>query len=323
MKIFHAYIKKYQFQPFKRLFDDSIIDVVKTELADNISTIYAIAQIPRVSYILGSFKINKKCKAVGNINIKNKILKIAIDIPATWYSAETEVGEYLRSVFPCIDDFIQHIMWQYFRLIRQAERICPYKEVAKVDLTKSNNEDLYIDCPIAKSLANNPKEYTILPIYQIINFFDINCIDSIDLLYIGKSIKSPFKRLRKHEKWGYILANYDPNYEYLVYFFEIEENKIIKTNFKDYILIERYKNELPENSIVTICEAALINFYKPTLNKEFVQSNLRDIELIRKWLLNNGYTKLVIEVQLEGVMGRLATPHKPYKPHQCIEISLL
>ena len=322
-KLFNSYIKKYQFHPYERLFDKSIKEYVKTDFTDNESKIYAIIETPKVKYIPESFYPVGNYSFVGDVVICKKRHTIIINIAKTWFETESDLSQDLRDDFSSLDEFTSYFMGQYGNPekpnLSSSEK---YASIAQVDLKKSTENVLFISCPLAKAMNGGKDRYAELHIYQMINMFEIECLGNLEIVYIGKSISSTFERLRKHEKWGPVLANQKGEYDHLVYFLEIEDNEFSNSLVNNVRFIKRDINHLPEDPIVKICEASLINFYKPKFNEDHKHSDLANSELVSKWLTKNGYNQLVTEVELDGILGRVGSPVQPYQVRHEVNIEL-
>jgi hypothetical protein len=319
-KTFSTYIKKYQFQPYSRLFDGSIAKYIKTEFTNKEATLYAIVKAPKIRYIPESFYPVDNYSVVGNISVHGEIHEIMINIAKTWFDTDSNLSQQFQSDYNSIDDFTSSHMKKYDQNQLKCSEL--YKQLVEVDLELSDASSLLIKCPISVAGSDGNFTHATLPIYQMINQFDISCFDELEIQYIGKSTSGAFERLRKHEKWGPISAKSDSEHEYLVYFFEIDESVISKNQLNNINFIVSTNNDLPSEQISLICEASLINFYKPEFNEDHKSVDLKKSKLLGKWLIENCYTELVTEVELEGMMGRLGTPFRPYTERHEINLPL-
>ncbi|MNZ43371.1 hypothetical protein D3C78_609720 [compost metagenome] len=228
-KIFHTFLKKYQFHPFRRLFDESIRDYIKTEYTEKISTIYAITESNKASYIPETFEVGEDYCITGAVKIGDKRHTVTLNIARTWYDSESELSKNIRSKFKSRGQFTSYLMSHFISPANPSLTSSQkYKLKAEVDLEKSNNEILYIKCPLAIAMSGDEGACAELHIYQALNFCNSNCLEPLEIIYIGKSTASTFERLRKHEKWGPIMAGINHEKDYFVYFFEIDENLLIK-----------------------------------------------------------------------------------------------
>ncbi|TMO57124.1 hypothetical protein [Pseudoalteromonas phenolica] len=322
-KLFNSYIKKYQFQPYERLFDKSIKEYIKTDFTDNESKIYAIVETPKVKYIPESFYPIGNFSFVGDVVVDDIRHTIMINIAKTWFETESVLSQGLRNKFASLGDFTDYFMGLYGPPERpnlsSSEK---YSNIAQVDLQKSTENILFISCPLAKAMNGGKDCHAELHIYQMINMFEIECLGNLEIVYIGKSISSTFERLRKHEKWGPILANQKGKYDHLVYFLEIEDNELSNYLVDNVRFFKRDFNNLPEDPIVKLCEASLINFYKPKFNEDHKCSDLAKSELVTKWLTKNSYNQLVTEIELDGLLGRIGSPVQPYQVRHEVRLEL-
>ncbi|CCO60366.1 hypothetical protein VIBNI_B0559 [Vibrio nigripulchritudo] len=324
-KIFNTYIKEYMFQPNDRLFNSEKSKYIKGFQVINESSIYAIVKVPKANFIPGSFYVTKNYCAVGNIDVAGKVHEVMFNIAKYWFEGESDLSEKLHNDFGTIEKFIEAGMSRYtHKQFSNVSNQDKFMHLAEVDVEQSSIKNLYIKCPIATALNNGNKVYADIPIYQMIQKFDMECIDEVEICYIGKSTASTFSRLQKHEKWGPILSSEgdDNKYDFLAYFFVIDEAAIYRGNLGGVNLIYRDFSELPKGAITSLCEASLINYFKPEFNIEFTSSDLNNSKLFSKWLRKNGYTSVITEVELDGVLGKLSTKERPYQVRHVCDIEI-
>lgn len=322
-KKFHTFIKKYQFHPFERIFDEDIQDVIKTTFTEKESTIYAIVETDKISFLPETFKSIGNYSIQGSMTIGGKLEHVVFNIAKTWYDSDSQMSRKLQEKFKTYENFLNFHMSQYQDYknpkLSNAEK---YHSLVEVDLEKSDTNSLFVKCPIASAGNGGLPAYAQLFTFQTLNFFSAECISDLDILYIGKSTSNTFERLKNHEKWGPIMAGMSSEKNYLVYFFEIENNLFFEEKLGGLNVRLQAENNLPKDAITKLCEASLINYYKPRFNKEHTASLIGDSEIVKKWLKKNDYTELITEVELDGLMGRLCTKSQPYKRRHAINIML-
>lgn len=322
-KTFHTYLKKYQFHPFERLFDKSIRSFIKTEYTERTSTIYAIVETDKVSFVPETFRADTNFCIVGSVKVGSTFHEVRLNMAKTWYDSESDLSLQLRAKFSSVEEFTNYFMSQYQDPKKpnlSSEHL--YQQLVNVDLSNTNAEMLRVKCPLVNAMTRGKRAYTELHSFQTLNLLDIDCLGDLEILYLGKSTGSTFERLKKHEKWGPIMASRKQEKSYIVYFFEINDTLLVQENFGRNLFLINGFNELPKDSIVRLCEASLINYYAPKYNDEYVGSNLKEVGLVNKWLKNNGYTELVTEIELDGVMGKLCTKNKPFQVRHEIKVTL-
>ena len=320
-KYFSTYVSQYMYQPHYRIFDTENVKVLEKSNVINQSTLYAIVKTPKVRFVPYSFKVTNNFCLKGKLVVNGKYHDVIFNMAKYWYNGESDLSIDLRSRFHTIEAFVDHAL-SGFRSINgvhysNSEKYCRLA-VIKSD---SSEEQLNIMCPIASGMNNGVPVEANLFVYQLINHYDIDVLDDLDICYIGKSNRSTFDRLKKHEKWGPILSSrHNEYYDYFAYFFVIDEASIYKLNSNDLIL--RTGSGLPKGAITSICEATLINYFKPDFNKEFVNTDISNIKVVKDWLSAQEFDVIMTEVELEGLMGRLSTKHKPYMLRHKFEYSL-
>lgn len=322
-KTFHTYIKKYQFHPFELLFDDSVREYIKNEYTEKTSTLYAIVETDKTSFLPQTFTFDEKFCANGKIKVSDTEHDISLNISKSLYDSDSELSQNLRKNFQTIDDFNNYCMQQYNndeeKNLSSGEL---YKNLVKIDKKASSDKTLYSSCPLWNVLTNSTEHLAEYNIYQMINFFDYKVLNDLEILYIGKSTSSTFERLRKHEKWGPIMANKNPNKDYFVYFFEIDESSLTHNQHENTSVLIKDNNNIKMDSIVKLCESSLINYYKPKYNKEHVDTILEETGYVKKALTSNGYTEMITEVYLEGPFGKISTPSRKFQEYTKIKNSL-
>ena len=312
--IFNTYIKRYLSQPFERLFDKEHAKLINGHYINQAATLYAIVEVPKISYIPQSFyPIDNYC-FVGQIETGGKNHTVMINVAKTWYETESPLSADLRKRFESLEDFTNYSMSKFSTMegsnLSNQEK---YRSLAEVNVHSSTSDHLSIQCPIAIAGSNGKHPTAELPIYQIVNMFDIDCIEQVETIYIGMSEAGTFNRLRKHDKWGEIMANQNPNCDYLVYFFELDDSQIVKDKLQDVNILIRDDTYMDKKSIAQLCEASLINFYKPRHNRQHKHSDIKQADIVKSKLLAKGYNQISTEVELSGILGRLGTGTRPYQ----------
>ncbi|MHA6613891.1 hypothetical protein ACVA6E_12015 [Photobacterium damselae] len=323
-RVYNVHIKEYVFQPFERLCDPVFKPLLKNVDAIRNATVYAIAKVPKVRVIPESFVFLNNYCVKGDIEIEEKVHTIMFNMAKFWYDSESDISLKLKSNFKSMDSFTDHFMGGY-QAHDGAEVLShiKYQHLAKVDLEASNETTLFINCPLAKALNGFKEVKTEIPIYQLMQKFEIECFESVDICYIGNS-KGSLERLMKHEKWLEILAlsKKTPQYDYLVYFFVIDDDDIRHIKRPDLNILHRDYTHFKTKVIAELCEAALVNYFKPVLNNKLTDSELSDLKVIKNNLLEKGYSTIVAEVELDGIFGKLSTDKMKYKKRHIAEFDL-
>ena len=321
-KIFHTYIKKYQFHPFERLFDETIRDILKTEYTEKTSTIYAIVETDKISFLPETFRATGNYCVQGNVISRNKEESVIFNIPKTWFYSNSELSKSLKNKFKTYENYIDYHMRQYLDPKKpNLSNAQKYQSLLEVDLERSSRDVLFVKCPIATAGNGGEDRYAELYTFQTLNLFEAGCIGDLNILYIGKSTSSTFDRLKNHEKWGPIMADKNEEKNYLVYFFEIDDNLLLERNFSNMQLKIKASNNIPKDAIVKLCEASLINHYKPKFNIGHSNSLVEESIIVKKWLKSNEYDGLLTEIELEGLMGRICTESQAFKKRHTIELN--
>ena len=301
-KIFHTYIKKYQFLTSERFYDEFVSDF-KTTFTENDSTIYFITKCKKPCWVQNSIKFLRGYKFSAKIEVDNIIYDVEIDMADYWYNMSP-----MKKVFPdkyvMANEFMARsnsLIWRYL------PKDLYYKFLSSVDSIKGDGKQLIISCGIKKFMDSEAKSLTDIFLYQAINHYNLP-EPKIDIIYIGSSLKNTFSRLQKHEKWGWILSQKTPNEDILVYLCEIEGDKFTV----DRQLISKKNHELNRKDETLITEMALINYFKPyKYNEKHVKRPIKNSNRVKKQLINRGYTQVCVEMILEGNIAKLGSKYIP------------
>jgi len=171
-KIFHTYIKKYQFHPFELLFDDSVREYIKTEYTEKTSTLYAIVETDKACFLPQTFLFDENFCANGKIKVLGVEHNVSLNIPKTLYESESELSDSLQNNFRRIEDFTDYCMEQYKN--NEGEKVTSgalYKLLATIDKQSSSAKTMYSNCPLWNILTNSEEQLAQYNVYQMINFF--------------------------------------------------------------------------------------------------------------------------------------------------------
>ncbi|MBR7628976.1 hypothetical protein KAT72_08020 [Aeromonas popoffii] len=323
-RYFSSYIKKYMFQPHCRLFDADAVKLLKESQIISDACIYSIVRVAKANFIPESFYPTYNYCFRGEIEANGRVHEVVFNLAKYWFDGESDLSAILRSEFYTLGDFIRCGLSGYLSptgiSISNQEKFIGFSELI---LSESNDKVLKIKCPIISGI-NGREVKAELHLYQLINQFDMDLLSNLEICYIGKSNVSTFERLKNHEKWGPILSSKNNEvYDYFAYFFVIDEAAIISRNFMGSNIHFRDSSDLPRGAITEICESTLINHFKPQFNHDFVNSDVKNIGVIKKWLINKGFDYVLTELELEGIMGRLETKTKPYQLNQMLKQRLV
>lgn len=142
-----------------------------------------------------------------------------------------------------------------------------------------------------------------LTIDQVINHFGIE-IGNQKIAYIGKTEQEPFERLFPHKKLNELDAKLLKNeYETLViHLFGF-------MNWDEPVLSFPPKTSIPETDAITIAEAELINYFKPSENDKFVKDGGKAKWKHIRLLLRKEYRKIRGLLDLDGQYAKFYTSH--------------
>lgn len=301
-KIFHSYIKKYQFLTPERLYDE-FVQYFETKFTKYDSTIYLIAKCKKPYWVKDSIKFLRDYKFSASIKIDDIAYAVEIDMAEFWYAIP-----FMQQNFPDKYSMASYFMARSnslpWRLLPKDLR---YKFLSSVDSIKGDGKQLTINCEIMKNSNKETKSLTDIFLYQAINRYSLP-EPKLDIIYIGSSLKSTFSRLQKHEKWGWIQSQKAPDDDLLVYFCEIEGDEIAVNGQ----LASRNDHGLSRKDETLITEMALINYFKPKkYNEKHVDRDIKYSDRVKNKLINRGYTQVCVEMILEGNIAKLGSKHIP------------
>ncbi|MDB9752834.1 hypothetical protein OAB29_01685 [Oceanospirillaceae bacterium] len=307
-KIFHSYIKKYQFLTIERLYD-GFAEYFETEFTKNDSTIYFIAKCKKPFWVPGSINFLRGYRFSAKIEIDNTIHDVEIDMAEFWYAMPQMKKQFLDK-YSMAGYFMAKSSSLRWRLLPKDLR---YKFLSSVDSIKDDGKQLSVNCEIMKNANKEGRSLTEICLYQAINYFNLP-EPKLDIIYIGSSLRSTFSRLQKHEKWGWIQSQKGEDEDILVYFIEIESDEFTVNG----PLISKNNHGLSRTHETLITEMALINYFKPkNYNDKHVERDIKHSVRVKKQLTNRGYTEVCVEMLLEGNMAKLGSKHIPiYGEHK-------
>jgi hypothetical protein len=301
-KIFNTYIKKFQFFPKSSIYDSNAKHRI-SEFNRHQATLYFIVKTQKVRFIPETFKATANYCFQGQLEVLNKRHNIIFNIAKILYSHEK-----LKDRFSSVNEFTEWCMNLWGDPQRQNLRNeDKYALLSSVNLLKSNDSELTIDCKLHHSLTGGENsEFTTYP-YQLINFFDIDCLGPLEIIYIGKSNDDTWDRIYNHNKWGPIDEYCSEAEEILVYFLEIEKSTININRQQNLQIIERRKSDIDIVSATIATEAALIKYFikHKKFNEKLVGTDIRNMDVVRNVFIKNGYTDINSEVCLTGLFGNL------------------
>jgi len=304
-KAFHGYIDKYQFFPKSSIYDEFNKERV-SEFNRHSATLYFIVKTPKVKFIIDSFEIVDNFCIRGSFLIDDKTIDVIFNAAKIWFDAPV-----IKEKFKDIDKFTDYCMSQWGGPeIEGASNAEKYISSSEINLDKSNENYLRINCALSTALSNGKNKELILTPYQLINFFEMDCLGNLEIIYIGKSNDDTWRRIYNHNKWGLIEEFHESTDELLIYFMSLDKSYIENQQLDGLNVTHRNESELSIEDATNIMEASMIiHFMKEKkFNIELVGSNISTIKSVKEELLPNNYNKILVEVSLDGLFGYLGSP---------------
>lgn len=318
-KYFQSYIKKYQILPKRSLYDDYAKNLI-TDFNRHEATLYFIVKTKKVVFLPETFRAVENYCFVGNLEVAGKKHEIIFNA-AKMHFENSEI----REKFDSTEDFCNFSMDVFrFKDYPDLSNDEKYALISQVVLDESSPNQLVIDCPLTKRISGVGTKIVFTP-YQLIMMFDIDCLDKLEVLYVGKSNDDTWRRIYNHNKWGNIGENIFDDEEAIVYFLQLDKSDVSVGEVEGGItLICRQESDVTIEDATLAIEAAMISYFikEKKFNDHHVGKRVEEIKLIGEKLTNNGYTDLVVEIILEGFFGYLGTDKVGFGNNHKIEAAI-
>lgn len=156
-------------------------------------------------------------------------------------------------------------------------------------------------------------------VHSILSAFEIDLGDHPLVLYIGKS-EHLKDRIYRHEKIQQALSTIDDDSDLYMYAFQFDVNKITSSYLsgKPSILTRDYVTDVSEKDQLAIVEMCLINYFKPRLNKDYVDCEISSNPVFQT-ALSGHYRRVILEVDHDGGFWNFGTEHVEAKLRHQIE----
>jgi hypothetical protein len=315
-KILHTYVKKFQFFPKSSIYDDDAKYRI-SEFNRHQATLYFIVRTKKVSFLPKSFEIGRNYTIRGKVEVAGKSHAVAFDTARMLHGQQL-----LKEKFKTVTELTDYCMKQWGGPAAAGmSNDQKYIEVSHVNVENSTADKLAIRCALYHSISQGRMPEMRIGIHQIINAFDVDCLQPLEILYIGKSNDDTWRRIYDHNKWGLLTEHVKQDDEFLVYFLEIDKSFLNHESIEGFSFIHRDESELSIETATEATEAALINYFikHKKFNKEFVDSDITKTDLISKKVKGAGYTGLLAEVGLDGVFGKVGTADVGFRDHHMVQ----
>lgn len=310
-KILRLYITKYNFAMQEELHNEMMFNILKSIPEIKMTNLYAIVQTNSMTIDTNTIKISSSYDLSCNVLINKKKKTIKFNLLKYYY-------EGLEEKKISFNEFIEYLETNLLTIKpfksdnEKKENLYKHIEIIK---DMSINAQITLKCPFYWLLSNGTHYSVTLNLYRVFNYFNINILNELEIIYIGKSMNSTINRLKEHNKWSAVIAkdkmNPDADFDYLVYVFNFDKVETSFENITDNdILVLNNKSEYNLEKLVENLEIAFISHYKPLLNKDYVDTIFEETDFVKKKLVELGYTNLTIEMIIneDSLMGKIKTP---------------
>lgn len=173
-----------------------------------------------------------------------------------------------------------------------------------LDLPTSNAEIIPLAFYTNQGLVSNGA----LASHAILQELRIDIGDFSKILYVGQSKKIQ-RRAVTHEKIQQALAERSSNADIYLYFFQFSENQFtVNHPINNIQLIQNSRPiDISHKGKTNLVEMALINYFKPIYNRNFVEADISSNQQVKTLLRANGYTKMVMEVIHDDVFWKFGS----------------
>lgn len=318
-KYFLSHIKKYQIFPKRSIYGDYAKNLI-SEFNKHEATLYFLVKTKKVTFLPESFRAIGNYCFIGFLEVAGKKHEIIFNAAKMHYD-----NKQISKRFASVEDFCNFSMKEWrnekFPNLKNDEK---YASIAYVDLNESSPNQIVINCPLGRKISGSDTKIIVTP-YQLIMFFDIDCLSDLEILYIGKSNDNTWKRIYNHNKWGLVDENVLPDEEIIVYFLQLDKSDVDMGDFGNSVFFMRkQESEVPIEDATIAIEAAMISHFieSKKFNDHHVGKELGKIDVIQSKLKSKGYTDLVVEVSLDGLFGVLGTKKTGFGGYHKIEAIL-
>lgn len=309
-KYLRLYVKDYTFANSEELYNRDTYKKLRNHHLVKTTKLYAIVKTKKIIFDKKTCKIDKNYKVICDILADNKVYKIEFNLLELYYEQFGQDFYVYEDFKNKLEDILLNTMDFGENITLTKDNL--YKQISLYN-DQQNDKNLTFVCPFYYVICGKKTALITLNIYRIINLLKIDCVNDLEILYIGKSMKDTMKRLKNHNKWGEIFTldkKYQENYDYLIYVFNIDkaDTHINHLNEKNIFLLNIDSNIDLQNAVKNL-EIAFISYYKPLLNEKHIDTNFSKTTFVTKELINLGYTNLIVEMNLgdESIMGKIKT----------------
>jgi len=295
-KIYNPYLSESMFFKPEQMYGESR-EVFKEIPYIEKGNIYFIAERVRVRVIPTSVKLSEDAiirfvvQADGHQERQVEIEAAPLFI---------DLGNMFRKVFGDSETLQRNMIGvsdhqEYLEKLRASNDSIPIIGVSYMEgLQNKKNIPLRIHTPDGN--------YGDLPftIHSILSEYGIEIGDFPKILYIGKSGKLN-ERIYRHEKIQEALAVIDDENDIFLYSFQFEDSRLRISEVPPNTVVHKKEevDDIIEDDRIALVEMALINYFKPKMNTDYVNSDLNDSEIFKRALYGK-YNQLSQEVDHDG-----------------------
>lgn len=312
-KIYNPYLSESMFFKPEQMYGEDR-EIFKKIPHIEKGNIYFLAERNRVRVNPESIKISIDAKVSLEVIIENSIKKnIKIEAAPLFI----DLGKMFRRVFGDSKMLQKNMVTvtshqAYMDKLEKNNSDYPMIGLSYVrNLQNKKNVPLRIHTPDKKF---NDLQFTI---HSILSEYGISIGDFPKILYIGKSEKLD-NRIYRHEKIQEALALVDDENDIYLYSFQFDDSRlrILETepNLKFYK--KETVDDISNEDRIALVEMALINYFQPKMNRDYVDSDLNDSEIFQRALYGK-YQKMIQEIDHEGVFWNFGSEKvKPALRHE-------
>jgi hypothetical protein len=296
MKIYNPYLSESMFFKPEQMYGENRKVFEDIPYIDK-GKIYFLAVRNRVRIIPESVELLDTAKIKFEILIDGANNKV-IEVDAA--PLFIDFGSKIREVFKNSKSLQEHMVAvkdtaDYMEKLRNSTKSSPLIGVSYIK-DKQNKKSI----PLKIHTPDGREGELPFTVHSILSEFEIDIADFPKILYIGKSEKLN-NRIYRHEKIQEALAVVDDEDDIYLYSFQFKDKRInLSMDDSNFAIHKEEKvNDINAEDRISLVEMALINYFKPKMNSDYVNSDLNQSEIFKR-ALSKKYTHLVQEVDHDG-----------------------
>jgi len=301
---------QYTVLPAERLFGDEG-EIHRRQLEDDESMVYLISYVRAHRWDPNSSRIGNDFDCVGKVlRAGSTDASMRIDAADFWLSMTN-----MKEKFGTRENLAIYALSREVGSLRNISKYTKeYKERSRI-LSLVSGVDISIDCAIKRNMTQDGDGLTPFYIYQMIQQYGAHLSPDIEVVYVGKSQKGAFDRLRRHDRWGEIQARKGDGRDIVLHFLGLEASELQIAGPGEQMVFYKQAPSVSRADAASLMEMALISHLKPVFNTHHIEREISRTKIFAD-LRRTGYSDLTMELKLDGGMGQVGTKTAGYGGHE-------